>query len=139
MYVSPLKALSNDIQRNLEQPLAGIEAQLTRARDASDRDPRPGPHRRHVAGRARCDATAPPHILVTTPESLYLLLTSESGRRMLSTARTVIVDEIHAVVGNKRGAHLALSLERLDALAAQPCSASACPPPRSRSRTSRAS
>ncbi len=58
----------------------------------------------------------PPHILVTTPESLYVLLGSDSGRSMLSTVRTVIVDEIHAVAGNKRGAHLALSLERLDAL-----------------------
>ncbi len=61
-----------------------------------------------------------PHIVVTTPESLYILLTSQSGRDMLSTCRTVIVDEIHAIAGNKRGAHLALSLERLRALAGRP-------------------
>ena len=80
----------------------------------------------------------PPHILVTTPESLYVLLGSESGRAMLATARTVIVDEIHAVAPNKRGAHLALSLERLAALrAATACSASASRPRRTRSRRSR--
>src|SRR5204862_2060370 len=62
----------------------------------------------------------PPHILVTTPESLYILLTADSGREMLRTVRTVIVDEIHALAGNKRGAHLALSLERLEALCEQP-------------------
>ena len=120
VYVSPLKALSNDIQRNLEQPLAGIGAQLTRL----------GMPAFEIRAQVRTGDTSQteraamrrlaPHILVTTPESLYLLLTSESGRRMLSTARTVIVDEIHAVAGTKRGAHLALSLERLDALAAQP-------------------
>ena len=120
VYVSPLKALSNDIQRNLEQPLAGIGAQLTRL----------GMPACEIRAQVRTGDTSQteraamrrlaPHILVTTPESLYLLLTSESGRRMLSTARTVIVDEIHAVAGTKRGAHLALSLERLDALAAQP-------------------
>ena len=120
VYVSPLKALSNDIQRNLEQPLAGIGAQLTRL----------GMPAFEIRAQVRTGDTSQteraamrrlaPHILVTTPESLYLLLTSESGRRMLSTARTVIVDEIHAVAGTKRGAHLALSLERLDALALQP-------------------
>jgi len=120
VYVSPLKALSNDIQRNLEQPLAGIGAQLTRL----------GMPAFEIRALVRTGDTSQteraamrrlaPHILVTTPESLYLLLTSESGRRMLSTARTVIVDEIHAVAGTKRGAHLALSLERLDAVAPQP-------------------
>ena len=117
VYVSPLKALSNDIQRNLEAPLAGIRAGLARAGPAGRRDPDLGAHRRHAGGRARCGcASCPPHIVVTTPESLYILLGSESGRTMLATTRTVIVDEIHAVAANKRGAHLALSLERLAAL-----------------------
>ena len=120
VYVSPLKALSNDIQRNLEQPLAGIGAQLTRlAMPAFEIRAQVRTGDTTQAERAAMRRMAP-HILVTTPESLYLLLTSESGRRMLSTARTVIVDEIHAVAGTKRGAHLALSLERLDALAPQP-------------------
>ncbi|HEX4025657.1 MAG TPA: DEAD/DEAH box helicase [Steroidobacteraceae bacterium] len=120
VYVSPLKALSNDIQRNLEQPLAGIAAELAamglpagaiRAQVRTGDTPpavRTAMHRK------------PPHILVTTPESLYLLLTSASGRGLLATTRAVIVDEIHAVAGNKRGAHLALSLERLQGLCAQP-------------------
>ncbi|HWW21375.1 MAG TPA: DEAD/DEAH box helicase, partial [Steroidobacteraceae bacterium] len=120
VYVSPLKALSNDVQRNLEQPLAGISAELeamglccppiraqVRTGDTSQID------------RVAMRRTAP-HILVTTPESLYLLLTSESGRRMLSSTRTVIVDEIHAVAASKRGAHLALSLERLAGLCDRP-------------------
>ena len=118
VYVSPLKALSNDVQRNLELPLAGIAEELARlglpvleiraqvrTGDTTQAD--------RAAMRKRA-----PHILVTTPESLYLLLTSESGRRMLATARTVIVDEIHAVAGTKRGSHLALSLERLQSLCA---------------------
>ncbi|MCC6207129.1 MAG: DEAD/DEAH box helicase [Gammaproteobacteria bacterium] len=120
LYVSPLKALSNDIQKNLEQPLAGI-------RDALLESGLPDvPVRAWVrtgdtpqGERARMRRT-PPHILVTTPESLYILLTSTSGREMLSTVRTVIVDEIHALAGNKRGAHLALSLERLSALCERP-------------------
>jgi ATP-dependent Lhr-like helicase len=116
VYVSPLKALSNDIQRNLQAPLAGIRDAL-RAQGLSDvairtwvrtGDTPPGERER----MRRC----PPHIVVTTPESLYILLGSESGRRMLATTRTVIVDEIHALAPNKRGAHLALSLERLRAL-----------------------
>ncbi|HZF26832.1 MAG TPA: DEAD/DEAH box helicase [Steroidobacteraceae bacterium] len=116
VYVSPLKALSNDIRRNLEQPLAGITGELARlgAPPSEIRaQVRTGdtPQAERTAMRKR-----PPHILVTTPESLYLLLTSESGRSMLSTAKTVIVDEIHAVAATKRGAHLALSLERLGAL-----------------------
>src|SRR5215470_3019118 len=119
VYVSPLKALSNDIRRNLEAPLAGIREQLQAAGlpDVEIRawvrtgDTPPGERDRM---RRR-----PPHIVVTTPESLYILLGSESGRTMLATTRTVIVDEIHAVAPNKRGAHLALSLERLEALCGQ--------------------
>ncbi|HEY3852741.1 MAG TPA: DEAD/DEAH box helicase, partial [Steroidobacteraceae bacterium] len=120
VYVSPLKALSNDIHRNLEAPLQGIGEELAamglpevpirsvvRTGDTPQTE------------RARMRRTAP-HIVVTTPESLYILLTSESGRAMLSTCRTVIVDEIHAIAGNKRGAHLALSLERLEALVSRP-------------------
>ena len=116
LYVSPLKALSNDIQRNLEAPLKGIREELAalglpdiqiravvRTGDTTQSE-RAGMRRRA------------PHIVVTTPESLYILLGSQSGRDMLSTCRTVIVDEIHAIAGNKRGAHLALSLERLQAL-----------------------
>ncbi|HEX4151354.1 MAG TPA: DEAD/DEAH box helicase [Steroidobacteraceae bacterium] len=116
LYVSPLKALSNDIHRNLEAPLQGIGEELAAMGLAEV------PIRSVVrtgdtpqTERARMRRTAP-HIVVTTPESLYILLTSESGRAMLSTCRTVIVDEIHAIAGNKRGAHLALSLERLQAL-----------------------
>ncbi|MEP6548178.1 MAG: DEAD/DEAH box helicase [Gammaproteobacteria bacterium] len=116
VYVSPLKALSNDIQRNLDAPLEGIREELAalglpdvairamvRTGDTSQSD-RAGMRRRA------------PHIVVTTPESLYILLGSQSGRDMLATCRTVIVDEIHAIAGNKRGGHLALSLERLQAL-----------------------
>jgi ATP-dependent Lhr-like helicase len=120
VYVSPLKALSNDIQRNLEQPLAGIGAELTRL----ELPPFEIRAQVRTGDTTQAERAAmrrvPPHILVTTPESLYLLLTSESGRRMLSTARTVIVDEIHAVAGTKRGSHLTLTLERLDALAPRP-------------------
>jgi ATP-dependent helicase Lhr and Lhr-like helicase len=120
VYISPLKALSNDIQRNLDAPLAGIAEELQRM----------GLNGAPIRAQVRTGDTpqteraamrrTPPHILVTTPESLYLLLTSESGRRMLSTTRTVIVDEIHAVAGSKRGAHLALSLERLAGLCERP-------------------
>jgi ATP-dependent helicase Lhr and Lhr-like helicase len=116
VYVSPLKALSNDIQRNLEAPLAAIRANL-RAEGLPDVDIRTwvrtgdtSANERHRMGRR------PPHIVVTTPESLYILLGSESGRRMLATTRSVIVDEIHALAPNKRGTHLAVSLERLAAL-----------------------
>lgn len=116
VYVSPLKALSNDVQLNLETPLAGIRDELLRLwlpdvdiRAAVRTGDTPQAERERMKKR-------PPHIVVTTPESLYILLGSESGRRMLSTTRTVIVDEIHALAPNKRGAHLALSLERLDAL-----------------------
>ena len=120
LYVSPLKALSNDIQKNLEVPLHGIRNELFERAlpDAPIRAwVRTGDTPQSERARMR---RSPPHILVTTPESLYILLTSESGRRMLSTVGTVIVDEIHALAGNKRGAHLALSLERLEALTAAP-------------------
>jgi ATP-dependent Lhr-like helicase len=116
VYVSPLKALSNDIQKNLEEPIAGIRATLAE-RGLPDVEirawVRTGDTPQAERNRAR---RRPPHILVTTPESLYILLGSDSGRTMLATTRTVIVDEIHAMAPNKRGAHLALSLERLAAL-----------------------
>jgi ATP-dependent helicase Lhr and Lhr-like helicase len=117
VYVSPLKALSNDIRRNLEVPLAGIRDELRAMRlpDIEIRTSvRTGDTPQHERQSMR---RRPPHIVVTTPESLYILLGSESGRRMLATVRSVIVDEIHAMVGSKRGLHLALSLERLEALA----------------------
>ena len=117
VYVSPLKALSADIRRNLEVPLGEIAA-----RAKADGGPLP-PVRAELrtgdtpaAERARM-TRKPPHILVTTPESLYLLLTATRGRELLGTADTVIVDEIHALARDKRGSHLALSLERLDRLA----------------------
>lgn len=117
VYVSPLKALSNDVQKNLQGPLREIRA-------LAEADGAPLPEIRVLvrtgdtpAGERARMVRKPPHILITTPESLFILLTAESSRRFLATARTVIVDEIHAVAGDKRGAHLALSLERLDALA----------------------
>src|SRR5213083_2110776 len=116
VYVSPLKALSNDIRKNLQEPLAVIRALFgeTNGREIDVRaEVRTGDT---TAAQRQALIKKPPHILVTTPESLYLLLTSESGRRMLSTARTLILDEIHAVVDDRRGAHLALSVERLAAL-----------------------
>ena len=109
LYVSPLKALNYDIERNLRGPLAGIGSALSvgvRTGDTPQRD------------RERMLRT-PPDILITTPESLYLLLTSR-GRELLKTVETVILDEVHAVAGTKRGAHLSLSLERLERVAAQP-------------------
>ncbi|HET9835677.1 MAG TPA: DEAD/DEAH box helicase, partial [Rhodanobacteraceae bacterium] len=116
VYISPLKALSNDVRINLEVPIEGIRAQLERMGlpDVEIRTAvRTGdtPQGERTAMRKR-----PPHIVVTTPESLYILLGSESGRAMLATTRTVIVDEIHALTPNKRGSHLSLSLARLDAL-----------------------
>src|SRR5215831_6160928 len=120
VYVSPLKALSNDIRKNLQEPLSGIRALLDEAngRDIDVRaEVRTGDT---TAAQRQALIKKPPHILVTTPESLYLLLTSESGRRMLGTARTLILDEIHAVVDDRRGAHLALSVERLAALVQGP-------------------
>ncbi|MCS4503021.1 ATP-dependent RNA helicase DbpA [wastewater metagenome] len=120
LYVSPLRALSNDIQRNLQVPLAGIgEALAARGDPAVEVRAWVRTGDTPTAERERM-RRHPPHIVVTTPESLYILLTSESGRRMLATVRTVIVDEIHALAGNKRGAHLALSLERLARLTPGP-------------------
>ena len=120
VYVSPLKALAVDIWQNLEAPLAEIAGTAARMG-------RPAPDIR-VAVRTGDTAAAeraamlkhPPDFLITTPESLYLLVTAERTRAMLASARTVIVDEIHAVAGNKRGSHLALTLERLEHVAAQP-------------------
>ena len=118
VYVSPLKALSYDIERNLEAPLRGVAEWAGRLglppvaiRAMARTGDTPAAARQAMARK-------PPHILVTTPESLHILLTSESGRKALSRTRTVIVDEIHAVAGDKRGAHLALTLERLEALCA---------------------
>jgi ATP-dependent Lhr-like helicase len=121
VYVSPLKALSNDVRINLEAPLEGIRAELERMglpdveiRTAVRTGDTPQAERNAMRKR-------PPHIVVTTPESLYIQLGSESGRAMLATTRSVIVDEIHALVSSKRGSHLALTLERLDALCGRRC------------------
>lgn len=120
VYVSPLKALSNDIRLNLDAPLAGIRAALKRL-DLPELEIRTAVRTGDTPARERAQGLKrPPHVLVTTPESLYVLLGSLSGRRMLRTTRTLIVDEIHALAGNKRGSHLALSMERLQALCAQP-------------------
>jgi len=116
VYVSPLKALSNDIRLNLEAPLAGIRAELS-ALGLADVDIRTAVRTGDTLPRDRQQhLRKPPHILVTTPESLYVLLGSVSGRKMLATVRTVIVDEIHAIADSKRGSHLSLSLERLQSL-----------------------
>jgi ATP-dependent Lhr-like helicase len=116
VYVSPLKALSNDVRRNLEAPLAEIAelaalrgVPLTPIRTAVRTGDTPASERRRMRKEA-------PHILVTTPESLFILLTAESSRKMLSNVRTVIVDEIHAVADDKRGSHLAITLARLNAV-----------------------
>jgi ATP-dependent Lhr-like helicase len=119
LYVSPLKALSNDVHKNLEIPLAGI-AELAReqgvalapVRTAVRTGDTPQAERQAMGRKA-------PHILVTTPESLYILLTAAGPRKMLASVRTLIVDEIHAVADDKRGAHLALSIARLESLIAQ--------------------
>ncbi|MGH9721264.1 MAG: DEAD/DEAH box helicase, partial [Bryobacteraceae bacterium] len=117
LYISPLKALSNDIRKNLEIPLGRIRElaaekgiPLAPIRTAVRTGDTPAWERQKLGGQ-------PPHVLVTTPESLFILLTADKSRRMLSTVRTVIVDEIHAVADDKRGSHLALSLSRLDRLA----------------------
>ncbi len=116
LYVSPLKALGNDVQKNLSRPLAALRAidpALPEVRVLVRSGDTPQAERQRMTKR-------PPHVLVTTPESLYILLTSDGGRGLLRTVKTVIVDEIHAVAGDKRGAHLALSLERLEALCVAP-------------------
>ncbi|HWG51648.1 MAG TPA: DEAD/DEAH box helicase, partial [Candidatus Acidoferrales bacterium] len=120
LYVSPLKALGNDIQKNLEGPLAEITAlagqkgllmpQIRVAVRTGDT----------LAHERQAMLRRPPHILVTTPESLYILLTAQRSREILRDVKTIIVDEIHAVADDKRGAHLMLSLERLDALTGMP-------------------
>jgi ATP-dependent Lhr-like helicase len=120
VYVSPLRALSNDIDNNLQTPLAEI-LQLAARRGLAMPPIRTAVRTGDTLAHARRKMVdRPPHILVTTPESLYILLTAERSRRMLASAETVIVDEIHAVADDKRGSHLALSLERLEALAARP-------------------
>src|SRR3954469_9317686 len=120
LYISPLKALGNDIQKNLEVPLGEILQMagergllMPQIRTAVRTGDTLAPERRAML---KC----PPHILVTTPESLYILLTAERSRAILRDVETVIVDEIHAVADDKRGAHLALSLERLEALTHKP-------------------
>jgi ATP-dependent helicase Lhr and Lhr-like helicase len=116
VYVSPLRALSNDIQKNLEEPLREIQ-QLALDRGYLSQEIRTAVRTGDTLTRERAAMLRnPPHILVTTPESLYILLTSRRSREHLQRVETVIVDEIHAVADDKRGAHLALSLERLDAL-----------------------
>ena len=120
VYISPLKALSNDIQINLQNPLSGITEQLSRQGLPGLRIStavRTGDTQQKERNAMRKTA---PHILVTTPESLYVLLGSDSGRRMLAGTQTVIVDEIHDIAASKRGSHLALSLERLQALCEKP-------------------
>lgn len=116
VYVSPLKALSNDVEKNLQEPLRGIRRTLqdmglppVDVRTAVRTGDTPSSRRTSMVRR-------PPHILVTTPESLYILLTSKGGRAMLSGVKTVIVDEIHAMAPNRRGSHLSLTLERLERL-----------------------
>ncbi|MDE0310611.1 MAG: DEAD/DEAH box helicase [Acidiferrobacterales bacterium] len=120
VYVSPLKALSYDIDRNLELPLAGIRERLAES-GFGDIHIRSGVRTGDTSQSERQKmARKPPHILVTTPESLYLLLTSKSGRKMLSSVKRLIVDEIHSLVSNKRGAHLSLSVARLESIVSAP-------------------
>ena len=110
LYISPLKALGNDIRENLQRPIEGLNAPIRTAVRNGDTTPS---ERQKMIRR-------PPHILITTPESLYLMLTSVNARRMLSTVRTVIIDELHAVISSRRGTHLMLSMARLDALCSVP-------------------
>lgn len=116
IYVSPLKALSNDIHKNLTQPLEEIIS-LAKNKNLSIQEIRVAVRTGDTLTKERqAMLKKPPHILVTTPESLYILLTAEKSREMLKNAKTVIVDEIHVMVNDKRGAHLSLTLERLEAL-----------------------
>src|SRR5690242_13247235 len=120
LYVSPLKALGNDIQKNLQGPLGEI-LQMAGERGLLMPEIRTAVRTGDtLMQEPRAMLKRPPHILVTTPESLYILLTAESSRAILRDVETVIVDEIHAVADDKRGAHLAISLERLEALTHQP-------------------
>ena len=120
LYISPLKALGNDIQKNLNGPLGEI-LQLAQQEGFLMPEIRTGVRTGDtLAHERRAMQKRPPHILVTTPESLYILLTAGKSRELLRTVKTVIVDEIHAIADDKRGAHLALSLERLEALTAEP-------------------
>src|SRR5882672_9479971 len=109
LYVSPLKALNYDVERNLRGPLAGLGSELSVAVRTGDT-----PAKERAAMLRK-----PPDILITTPESLFLLLTSQ-GREMLKSVRTLVLDEVHAVAGTKRGTHLALSVERLGRLIGEP-------------------
>ncbi|MBI4785684.1 MAG: DEAD/DEAH box helicase [Chloroflexi bacterium] len=119
LYISPLKALNNDIERNLRVPLEGIREVAARMGDELP-ELRVAVRTGDTPSHARAAMLKkPPHILITTPESLYLMLTSPKAREIFRTVRTVIVDEIHTLSGNKRGVHLSLSLERLEHLAAQ--------------------
>ncbi|MDO4888798.1 MAG: DEAD/DEAH box helicase, partial [Actinomycetaceae bacterium] len=119
LYISPLKALGVDVERNLRVPLAGI-VRVARQRGLSPPEVRVGVRSGDTTSSQRQRLIRkPPDILITTPESLYLMLTSRA-RQTLSGVHTVIVDEVHALAGSKRGAHLAVSLERLDGLLAAP-------------------
>ena len=120
VYVSPLKALSADIHKNLAEPRRGIRAAAEQAGLPAPRISAAVRTGDTTPGERAAMLRTPPHILVTTPESLYLLLTAERSREMLRSAHTVIVDEIHAVIGTRRGAHLAVTLERLQEVASQP-------------------
>ena len=120
LYLSPLKALAVDVERNLRSPLTGIGAVAARARRHRCREITVAVRSGDTpSGDRRAFARDGADILITTPESLFLLLTSRA-REMLTGVRTVIIDEVHAVAGTKRGAHLAVSLDRLDALLDRP-------------------
>jgi ATP-dependent Lhr-like helicase len=138
IYVSPLKALGNDIAKNLREPLDGIRAEL-RSMGLPDVEIRVAVRTGDTPPAERqAHLRKPPHLFVTTPESLYILLTTRRGREMLQTARTVIVDEIHAVADDKRGSHLALTLERLDHLTTLGAGGDHPPSPRPDSSDARA-
>src|SRR5262249_25691781 len=119
LYVSPLRALAVDVEKNLRAPLAGITLAAERT-GSTFRAPTVGLRTGDTSGRERQQLVrTPPDILITTPESLYLMLTSRA-RETLRSVETVIIDEIHALAPTKRGAHLMLSLERLEAIAKRP-------------------